>query len=117
MPDINSSENIVDLSNQPVLVPFVIEDRPLADGIRACKCLADFGQILPLSFLRNAKPRVERAFQISVPCGGLFKLLTADDMHAAPRKLRNLRTFYFAKREVVKRGNYQKPQGLRLAWF
>jgi hypothetical protein len=86
MADVNSAENIIDLSDQPVLVPFDIENRPLANGIRTRKSLSDFRQVPPQSLLRNAKPRVERAFQATVPCSGLFKLPAADDMHAAPRK-------------------------------
>src|ERR1700687_2476612 len=105
MADINSSENIVDLNNPPVPAPFDIGDCPLGDSGRAAKCLPEIDQILPLGLLGNAKPRVERAFQISMPCGGLFKLFAADDMHAAPRKLRNLRILYFATREVVKMFN------------
>src|SRR5208282_70843 len=83
--NINSGESIVDLCDQPVLVPFDIENRPLANGIRARKSLSNVSQILPQSLLRNAKPCVERAFQVTVPRGRFFQLLAADDMHAAPR--------------------------------
>src|ERR1700675_1024852 len=85
MADIDSAENIVDLCDQPVLVPFAVENRPFANGIRARKSLADLSQISPLSLLRDAKPRVKRALQVTVPCSGLYKLPAADDMHAAPR--------------------------------
>src|ERR1700693_4851737 len=86
MANIDSAENIVDLCDQPVLVPFDIESLPLANGVRARKSLSDFSQVPPRSFLRDAKPRVERALQFTVPCSSLFKLPAADDMHPAPRK-------------------------------
>src|ERR1700687_1061433 len=86
MADINPAEDIVDLGDQPVLVSFDIENRPLANGVRARKSLSDFRQVPPQSLLRNAKPRVERAFQVTVPCSRFLKLPAADDMHAAPRK-------------------------------
>src|SRR5229473_2223718 len=86
MADIDSAENIVDLCDQPVLVAFYIENRPPGNCVSARKSLSDFRQVPPSSFLRDAKPRVERAFQFTVPCSGLFKLPAADDMHAAPRE-------------------------------
>jgi len=84
--DINPAEDIVDLGDQPVLVPFDIENRPLANGVGVRKSLSDLSQVSPLSLLGNAKPRVERAFQVTVPYSGLSKLPAADDMHATPRK-------------------------------
>jgi hypothetical protein len=84
--NVDSAENIVDLCDQPVLVPFDIESRPLTNGVRARKSLSDFRPVPPQSLLRNAKPRVKRAFEVTVPGSGLFKLPAADDMHAAPRK-------------------------------
>src|SRR5258708_18468916 len=86
MTDINPAEDIVDLGDQPVLVPFDIENGQFANRIRARKSLSDLSQISPLSLLRNAKPGVERAFQFTVPCSGFLKLPAADEMHAAPRK-------------------------------
>jgi hypothetical protein len=86
MADINPAEDIVDLGNPPVLVPFDIENRPFANAICARKGLSDLRQVPPQSLLRNAKPHVKRAFEVTVPGSGLFKLPAADDMHAAPRK-------------------------------
>src|SRR5258708_29096732 len=82
--DINPPESIVDFGDQPVLVPFDIENGQFANRIRARKSLSDLSQISPLSLLRNAKPGVERAFQFTVSCSGLFERPAADDMHAAP---------------------------------
>jgi hypothetical protein len=109
MADINPAEDIVDLSDQPVLVPFDIENRPFVDGIRPRKSLSDFRQAPPLSLLRNAKPSVKRAFQFTVPFSGLFKLPAADDMHAAPRKFA-LCEYYTSQTAKTSRASWIKKE-------
>jgi len=100
--DVDSAEDIIDLGDQPVLVPFDIENRPLANRIRRRKSFSDVRQIPPQSLLRDAKPGVERAFEVAMPRARFLELLAADDMHAAPRKFSILRTLYFANCEDVK---------------
>src|ERR1700674_740336 len=111
MADIDSAENIVDLCDQPVLVSFDIENRPLANGVRARKSLSDFRQVPPQSLLRNAKPRVERAFQVAVPCSGLFKFSAADDMHAAPRRFA-LCEYYTSQTAKMSRASWFRKNNL-----
>jgi hypothetical protein len=47
MADINSTEGIVDLHDQPVLIAFNVEDRALTHSIRRRKSLSDVSQIPP----------------------------------------------------------------------
>jgi hypothetical protein len=86
MADVDSAESIIDLRNQPVLVPLDIENRPFVHGVRSRKGSSDINQTPPHSLLRDAKPRIEGAFEVTMPRNGFLEFLAADDMHAAPRK-------------------------------
>jgi hypothetical protein len=84
--NVNASKPVADFSDQPVLIPFDIENRPFADGICAGKSLSQVCPIPPGSLLCYAKPRVQRAFKIEVPFTGFLQFLAADYVHAATRE-------------------------------
>src|ERR1700733_14746610 len=86
MAEVNPPKCAVDFRDQPVLVAFYVEDRPVANRVRGRKCLPDIRQILPCRLLSNAKPCVERAFEVTVPQSSFLQLLAADDVEAAPRE-------------------------------
>jgi hypothetical protein len=80
--DVDSPKSVIDFGNQPVPIALNVEDRPLSDGIRARKSSPYVRQILPLSLLRNPKPRVQRSFKVAAPRHGLLESLSTDYVHA-----------------------------------
>jgi len=114
MANVDAAKNIIDLRDKSILIAFDVEHRPLLHGIRARKSLSNIRKTIPHRLFRNAKPRVERSFEVTVQDGDFFKLFAADNMHAAPLEVRILRTLYFAKREDV---NPSDDEKLVAAWL
>jgi hypothetical protein len=86
VPNVDATKSVVDFGDQPVLIAFDMENCPFADRIRARKSHSDVRQAFPCRLLTNAKPRVERPFELSVLCTSFVELLAANDVHAATRK-------------------------------
>jgi hypothetical protein len=80
--NVDTAKRIVNFSDQSVLVSFDVENCPPPDGVGARKCSSNVRETPPRCLLSDAKPRVERNFEVSVPGGGFFELLAADDVHA-----------------------------------
>jgi hypothetical protein len=76
--DVDSPEEIVDLSNKPVLVAFDVEHSPFLHSIGACEGLAYICQILPKCFFCDPKPDIQCRFEFGVPQRRFFQLLAAD---------------------------------------
>lgn len=60
VPDIQLLSVVVNSRDDPDFISLHIEDRELADDVRAIEGLPDLGEISPSRFFRQVMPRLER---------------------------------------------------------
>jgi len=85
VPQENLSRVVVDLRDEPEGIPFDVEDREFARGIRRREHLPDFHKAIPPRFPGDAIPDIQRPAETGVFVGRFQQLLPADNVQEWPR--------------------------------
>jgi hypothetical protein len=72
MPEVNALGPVINLGNEAILIALDVENSPLIHRISTRECFVNLCKVLPYSPFCNAKPDIQRHFQLTMPDSGFL---------------------------------------------